>query len=1055
MVSDENGGGGEELRAKTGMSVSMHGDGGLGGTTSRRSSTDGLSSPTKIQHIGAGGSFTNDRPRRRKRGIMVSSEGDDPLRPRRASVTPGRRVSVFDSGGIDATYEDRSPTLRSPEPGGGGGGGDGNESTSTGRRRRSRRVLSVTMAPQVESLERLKATHQFKRASRASIHRAASISHRASMGMTVSFSQMLYGHGKVAAQYMELSRGRERVQALRHECEMQRMYREGAARVFERSVKHAPVRRQVEVLVRNDILQKSSFEYKHGKQRRDDGNGSKDQAAAATTAKPFSWSSSSAFGGEVDEYGRRRSSILGGSGLRRSSLMGLVGSDGNRRGSISDSGDARRSSIRRNSLELRTGTRRRSSYRLAEKHGEHVRASVLMSTIKRGQDLQLEAEGSGSRRRTSTVVGAEAAGNPAFAAAREQLQALTLCPTDDARLDFRRNITLVHLERYFYDADKAVPNDMSESSTFGPGGGLDGGADGMEMDALRRRRVWSRGGSDGLRRLSSSAGAAEGERRRRDAFFDDDDGIENDDGRVVVEVVRSVLGQDGDAAALRHKLRIFLPHLRSIFAHYARRRNVYYGHDDIGLDDGDALDGMSGDDDDDDTGMRLYQFWQFVKESRLVCREMMLPDIDRMLCSVLQDSDDESLVHAPMRGPIGFVHFVSAMLRIVRVRVRGHGSLSQRFVRCMERMILRTSCGQKRAPFYSRYYDAVTQRLLRREDGFIQHIYCYFRDYSSAGGSGESGAAAAAAASAAAAAAAATSGNAIPPPPAPPPLPSPSDAAASGEAGQRVNMTIRDVRRFVDDFELYQGFLTIDRLSKVIKEVMALDDDDDDGLVIDEKKKKKKTTGIPKLDKSAVGDAQSPSVTTTTTTTTTRPPFELEGGEELLFEEFIELICRIAVAHLPRFKALLTPLPAMVDRVIETLKRLSSVKYVYHMDSFSSPDESKMKKTKMEEVIQQRMQAAQERKYRIEMKFGRVRDSIIRMSRGNNVSDGDGKSPSDVGASDASLGGDDTTAAAMASVDENASRAQPKRERRTNNIFRLQTAVSSLASMPMPMPMPP
>ena len=195
--------------------------------------------------------------------------------------------------------------------------------------------------------------------------------------------------------------------------------------------------------------------------------------------------------------------------------------------------------------------------------------------------------------------------------------------------------------------------------------------------------------------------------------------------------------------------------------------------------------------------------------------------------------------------------------------------------------------------------------------------------------------------------------------------------------------------------------------------------------------------------------------TTTTTTTTTRPPFELEGGEELLFEEFIELICRIAVAHLPRFKALLTPLPAMVDRVIETLKRLSSVKYVYHMDSFSSPDESKMKKTKMEEVIQQRMQAAQERKYRIEMKFGRVRDSIIRMSRGNNVSDGDGKSPSDVGASDASLGGDDTMAAAMASVDENASRAQPKRERRTNNIFRLQTAVSSLASMPMPMPMPP
>ena len=236
-------GGGDESQANNVMNATSNGGGttahgdGAGGTMSRRSSTDGLSSPTKIQHIGAGGGFSNDRPRlRRKRGIMITGDGDDPLRPRRSSVTPGRRVSVFDSGGIDATYEDRSPTQRSPEPTGGGGGGgygDGNDASSSTpvRRRRSRRVLSVTMAPQVETLEKLKGTQQFKRASRASIHRAASISHRASMGMTVSFSQMLYGHGKVAAQYMELSKGRERVQALRHECEMQRMYRSGAAKV--------------------------------------------------------------------------------------------------------------------------------------------------------------------------------------------------------------------------------------------------------------------------------------------------------------------------------------------------------------------------------------------------------------------------------------------------------------------------------------------------------------------------------------------------------------------------------------------------------------------------------------------------------------------------------------------------------------------------------------------------------------------------------------------------------------------------------------------------------
>ena len=85
--------------------------------------------------------------------------------------------------------------------------------------------------------------------------------------------------------------------------------------------------------------------------------------------------------------------------------------------------------------------------------------------------------------------------------------------------------------------------------------------------------------------------------------------------------------------------------------------------------------------------MVLFQFWQFVKESHLVSRELTLAKINRLLNDLLDDGHDgagdgdddhsgvdDGSVHSPLRGPISFVKFISAIIRILIVRMRQHES---------------------------------------------------------------------------------------------------------------------------------------------------------------------------------------------------------------------------------------------------------------------------------------------------------------------------------------------------------------------------------------------
>ena len=124
----------------------------------------------------------------------------------------GRRISVFDNHGEDDYYaSNRSPIQN-----------------NNGSHKR----VSIAFAPEVDRFEENKELSHVKDSSTKmtttstfhmnktgrnisisfnnSLHRMSSLSHRASMGMTVSFAHMLYGHGKVAAQHIELARSRER-----------------------------------------------------------------------------------------------------------------------------------------------------------------------------------------------------------------------------------------------------------------------------------------------------------------------------------------------------------------------------------------------------------------------------------------------------------------------------------------------------------------------------------------------------------------------------------------------------------------------------------------------------------------------------------------------------------------------------------------------------------------------------------------------------------------------------------------------------------------------------
>ena len=85
----------------------------------------------------------------------------------------------------------------------------------------------------------------------------------------------------------------------------------------------------------------------------------------------------------------------------------------------------------------------------------------------------------------------------------------------------------------------------------------------------------------------------------------------------------------------------------------------------------------------------------------------------------------------------------------------------------------------------------------------------------------------------------------------------------------------------------------------------------------------------------------------------------------------------MSLCLIPRFKSIVSPLHVTLDKLLEKLKRVSSVKFTYHMENFSK----NIKEDFREANIHAAMEIAQSRQSeRIEKKFGRVKNSIMRSS---------------------------------------------------------------------------
>ena len=1070
------------------------------------------------------------------------------------------------------------------------------------------------------------------------------------------------------------------MQVLQHECEMQRMYKAGYKRCYENAIGNTPLRKQVELLVRHDILHRSGS---NGSATKKKGTTAATAAGAASARATGSSSSSARRGSAQTQLQRHQHQRKGSTSFagRADSIAGTAKSAAamlpGRRDSLSEQVTGRRSSLGAGGNAGSASGRRLSTFRMAEMQEQQINAGVLMSTVKRSQDLKFETNSVNGVRRMSTVVGAEAAGCMAFAAAREQLQTVRVCPTDDTRNDFRRNLTLVHLERYFLEGDRGAdvkedagvglihhqsapghhaappppdgpgadergdesyrrrrrrqaqqlhqehqprrgpssadgdgspedwrttapacspstsplqhrhhvspppPTSSSASSTLSPSSSSPDVADeegGLlvpsGVDSLRRGRLWTLAMDSSSGRLGQSSchrpdvdemvegscgslmtmvdGVSElapmsiasrvvmmdaGGKKRGGPGVGDREAVL----RNILESVDDVVAQSTpekfrtiEKMILVQKLNIFLDQLWSIYLHYAERSNVYY-REDIGVTKDHPEDGGHGGDDDSFAGidsnngsnnvktddgesstasglfdvkketMVLFQFWQFVKESHLVSRELTLAKINRLLNDLLDDGHDgagdgdddhggvdDGSVHSPLRGPISFVKFISATIRILIVRMRQHESgtvdaaaatahgatnggaseptahaghevlpparqppparprLSQVFVSCMETFITRSSCGQHRPPFYNRFYDALTQRLLQREDGFIRHLYCLGRgDYQQQSQQQQTelteqteqprsslpdgGNAASSSRSGARPASSVSSTGA-----------DRTDSACSererGDAcggvgggadesrqqqSARVNMTVADVGKFLEQFDMYRGMLTPDNYVDMVSEVMGL-------VVYDEEDKLSKKV------------------------------LRADDSDEVIFEEFVELICRVAIAHLPRFKALVSPLTYMLEKVFEILKRLSSVHYLYHMDMFAHTSVGKKHRDakKVDELIKNRIEAEKSRKLRIEQRLTRVRASILSANSGQGTRSGIDRladaAKASAAAAAAAGGGTDaggprawaaTTDAAMTAGGvpkdgSNAVGALPKRQRRTNIFKKAATDLS-------------
>ena len=640
----------------------------------------------------------------------------------------------------------------------------------------------------------------------------------------------------------------------------------------------------------------------------------------------------------------------------------------------------------------------------------------------------------------------------ALAAAREQLQTVRLCPTDYTRNDFRRNVVLVNVERYFhyqgknddYDCNSVLDSKDTDDHHISKGI-IDDDDDDDDNDddnnakidnqhnkfsdgdhscsknsqntmidsSFRRGTLWSLSLTSGRNNLSSF------ENDKNNSECDDtfDYSKEADFSKNVAQIqnynnnmnkdihnsqlldkviysllpfLRSIIADrflDIEILNIKRKVFLFLPQLKSIYSHYCSRKNVFYRGDDdddndyfqdnvnvknisnnnnsdssehanLGnridksflrnatkaMDTNDSSNEIANHNNSNDKEeLVLYQLWQYIKESHLICRSQSLASINRFLNTILEHDgvtnvyDDDIEVHKPTRGPITFENFISITLWLIHKKVmersntmENFGScdsmddnvsthnkcngtkskknnircprISQSFVLCMESLILKSSCGQNRPNFYSRYYDVLTQKLLSKELGLIEHIYCYFRDEEVLDDHLPHGK---------------TNNDGIT-------IDSDSekDSTATVYSGvaatiknnknklhnkhsynnqQKVNIRVRQIKSFADEFDLYQGMLTPHRLTLLISEVMGLKYNYD-----------MNTTG-PRKDNSTNStnnDGTSNNDTTNGGTESIHACSLCEDEDELLFEEFCELICRIAIAHYPRFKALMTPLPS-------------------------------------------------------------------------------------------------------------------------------------------------
>ena len=180
-----------------------------------------------------------------------------------------------------------------------------------------------------------------------------------------------------------------RVALMKHQCEMQRMYRLGNSKAYKKSIKNSTVRKQIEVLVKNDRMKKSN-QTTSTATTNENSNGNAHRGSSAGLYSSLQSQSTNTrhrnFSFVESGTSSRHGSISGGSSFNMNNPAYINSATNSKSMSLNTSSNTMidTSSTRRGSLD-RCASRRRSGsmYRLFEKQQEQIKVlkNIVMKIV--------------------------------------------------------------------------------------------------------------------------------------------------------------------------------------------------------------------------------------------------------------------------------------------------------------------------------------------------------------------------------------------------------------------------------------------------------------------------------------------------------------------------------------------------------------------------------------------------------------------------------------------------------------------------------------------------